>query len=76
MKPRDVVLSVVVSIDEKGEFYGSAMLGEVALVTGPWTTLDALLHSVGREWAARQKLEAEDETDDVQDVQDARAWIV
>lgn len=73
MKPRDVVLSVVVSIDKKGEFYGSAMLGEVALVTGPWTTLDALLHSVGREWAARQKLDAEPD-DEV--VEDARAWIV
>jgi hypothetical protein len=73
MKPRDVVLSVVVSIDERGEFYGSAMLGDVALVTGPWTTLDALLHSVGREWAARQRLEAE--PDDAV-VDDARAWIV
>jgi hypothetical protein len=76
MKPRDVVLSVVVSIDDKGEFYGSAMLGEVALVTGPWTTLDALLHSVGREWAARQKLDVDAEPDGVQDVVDARAWIV
>jgi hypothetical protein len=73
MKPRDVVLSVVVSIDEKGEFYGSAMLGEVALVTGPWATLDALLHSVGRAWAARQEADADAE---LQDVQDARAWIV
>ena len=73
MKPRDVVLSVVMSIDEKGEFYGSAMLSEVALITGPWTTLDALLHSVGREWAARQQRDDDGEPDDVVD---ARAWIV
>jgi hypothetical protein len=75
MKPRDVVLSVVVSIDEKGEYYGSAMLGDTPLITGPWTTLDALLHSVGREWAARQRL-PEAEPDGIVDVADARAWIV
>jgi transcriptional regulator with XRE-family HTH domain len=71
MKARNVVLSVVVTVDEKGDYHGSAMLGEVALVTGPWTTVDALLHHVGRVFAER-KHQANTEHHDA----DARTWLV
>ena len=69
MKARNVVLSVSVTVDENGSYHGSAMLGEVALVTGPWTTVGALLHHVGRAMAERK---SNTESHDA----DGRAWVV
>jgi len=67
MRKRDVVLSVSVTVDENGDYHGSAMIGEVALVTGPWTTVGALLEHVGRVFAERKQQS---------DADDAPAWVV
>jgi hypothetical protein len=71
MSERDVVLSVVVMIDEKGEHYGRVLIGEGAFITGPWTTVDALLHHVSRV-AADHKQQSNTEHHGA----DARAWVV
>lgn len=60
MSATDFATVTVMHDADAGTYYAGIRTGQVALVTGPWTTLDALMHHVAGV-LAEQRSRAADE---------------
>lgn len=70
MSPRDVATVTVMQDADSAAFYARIQSGNVALVTGPWTTLDALMHHVAGVLAERRSKAA------VEPCKEPGCWVV